>query len=151
MVDILSSEGLLKPALLAMELSQMLTQAMWISDSPLLQLPYFTECLVEKCKEKEIMDVIDLMNMEDKEREELLEVDENKIGEIASVCNRYPTITFSYELAQADAPETEEEKKEKTNYVFYCEKDITLTIRLQRDLEGDLLLPVYAPYFPNVI
>jgi pre-mRNA-splicing helicase BRR2 len=36
MVDVISSHGYLKPALLTMELSQMIVQAMWVTQSPLL-------------------------------------------------------------------------------------------------------------------
>lgn len=36
MVDVISSHGYLKPALLCMELSQQVVQAMWVNQSPLL-------------------------------------------------------------------------------------------------------------------
>ena len=42
-VDVLSSNGWLSPAIAAMELSQMITQAMWNKDSYLKQLPHFTQ------------------------------------------------------------------------------------------------------------
>jgi len=51
-VDVLSSNGWLSPALAAMELAQMVTQAMWSRDSYLKQLPHFGVDLIKKCTEK---------------------------------------------------------------------------------------------------
>ena len=51
-VDVLSSNGWLSPALAAMELAQMVTQAMWSRDSYLKQLPHFGSDLIKKCAEK---------------------------------------------------------------------------------------------------
>jgi hypothetical protein len=42
-VDVLSSNGWLSPAIAAMELAQMVTQAMWSKDSYLKQLPHFNK------------------------------------------------------------------------------------------------------------
>merc|ERR550514_2315179 len=67
LVDVVSSNGWLTPALLAMELSQMTVQAMTNNASPLLQLPHFTAALVEKAKDAEVEDIFDLMNAEDKD------------------------------------------------------------------------------------
>jgi pre-mRNA-splicing helicase BRR2 len=49
MVDVISSNGWLKPALVVMEMSQMTVQGLWGEDSPLLQIPHFTPELVDKC------------------------------------------------------------------------------------------------------
>ena len=51
-VDVLSSNGWLSPALTAMELTQMVTQAMWSKDSFLKQLPHFTSDIIKRCTEK---------------------------------------------------------------------------------------------------
>uniref|UniRef100_A0A8C8K732 U5 small nuclear ribonucleoprotein 200 kDa helicase n=1 Tax=Oncorhynchus tshawytscha TaxID=74940 RepID=A0A8C8K732_ONCTS len=51
-VDVLSSNGWLSPALAAMELAQMVTQAMWSKDSYLKQLPYFTLEHIKRCTDK---------------------------------------------------------------------------------------------------
>lgn len=53
-VDVLSTNGWLSPALAAMELSQMITQAMWNKDSYLKQLPHFTSEIIERCKAKKV-------------------------------------------------------------------------------------------------
>merc|ERR1711935_688154 len=76
MVDVISSSGWLNPALAAMELSLLISQAMWVKDSSLLQLPFFDTALAKKCeKEKEVESIFDLMELEDKDRNELLRFD----------------------------------------------------------------------------
>lgn len=51
-VDVLSSNGWLSPAVAAMELAQMVTQAMWSKDSYLKQLPHFNTDIVKRCTDK---------------------------------------------------------------------------------------------------
>ena len=51
-VDVLSSNGWLSPAITAMELAQMVTQAMWSKDSYLKQIPHFSNDHIKRCQEK---------------------------------------------------------------------------------------------------
>jgi len=51
-VDVLSSNGWLSPAITAMELAQMVTQAMWSKDSYLKQIPHFSTDIIKRCQEK---------------------------------------------------------------------------------------------------
>ena len=51
-VDVLSSNGWLSPAITAMELAQMVTQAMWSKDSYLKQIPHFSTDHIKRCQEK---------------------------------------------------------------------------------------------------
>jgi hypothetical protein len=132
---VISSSSWLNPALAAMELSQMVTQAVWDYDSPLKQIPHMTDeritvclfvfcfvlfcfvlfcfvlfcfvlfcfvlfcfvlfclrlfcglCLIlhQKCKEKGIESVTDLMDMEDKDRKELLEMTTKELADVCSI------------------------------------------------------------------
>ncbi|XP_030963282.1 DExH-box ATP-dependent RNA helicase DExH12-like [Quercus lobata] len=139
MVDVISSNGWLSLALLAMEVSQMVTQGMWERDSMLLQLPHFTKELAKKCQEnpgKNIETVFDLVEMEDDERRELLQMSDEQLLDIARFCNRFPNIDMTYEVLENDNVRAGE--------------DITLQVTLERDLEGRTEVgPVDAPRYPK--
>ncbi|KAA3481398.1 DExH-box ATP-dependent RNA helicase DExH12-like [Gossypium australe] len=139
MVDVISSNGWLSLALLAMEVSQMVTQGMWERDSMLLQLPYFTKELAKRCQEnpgKNIETIFDLVEMEDDERRELLQMSDLQLLDIAKFCNRFPNIDLSYEVMDGDNVRAGE-------YV-------TLQVTLERDLEGKTEVgPVDAPRYPK--
>jgi pre-mRNA-splicing helicase BRR2 len=64
LVDIISSFGYLKPLILTMQLCQMLVQAMWINDSPLLQI-VDRACAENLTNSYNVKDVNDFSNMED--------------------------------------------------------------------------------------
>lgn len=57
-VDVLSSNGWLSPAVAAMELAQMVTQAMWSKDSYLKQLPHFNSDIIKRSSDKVIIKTI---------------------------------------------------------------------------------------------
>ncbi|CAJ2656231.1 unnamed protein product [Trifolium pratense] len=139
MVDVISSNGWLSLALLAMEVSQMLTQGLWGCDSMLLQLPHFTKDLARKCEEnpgKSIETVFDLLEMEDVERRELLSMPDSQLLDIARFCNRFPNIDLSYEVLHNDTIRTGE--------------DVTICVTLERDIDGKTEVgPVDAPRYPK--
>ncbi|KAL3514908.1 hypothetical protein ACH5RR_027625 [Cinchona calisaya] len=140
MVDVISSSGWLSLALLAMEVSQMVTQGMWERDSMLLQLPHFTKELAKKCQDnpgKSIETVFDLVEMEDDERRELLQMSDSQLMDIARFCNRFPNIDLAY-----DVPESENVR---------AGENISVHVTLERDLEGRTEVgPVDSPRYPKV-
>ncbi|XP_074274813.1 DExH-box ATP-dependent RNA helicase DExH12-like [Silene latifolia] len=124
-VDVISSNGWLGLALLAMEVSQMVTQGMWERDSNLLQLPHFTKDLAKRCQEnpgKPIETVFDLEEMEDDERKDLLQMSDMQLLDIARFCNRYPHIDMTYDVVDSDE--------------IRANKYVTLDVALDRDMEG---------------
>ncbi|XP_024008125.1 LOW QUALITY PROTEIN: DExH-box ATP-dependent RNA helicase DExH12 [Eutrema salsugineum] len=138
-VDVISSNGWLNLALLAMEVSQMVTQGMWERDSMLLQLPHFTKDLAKRCQEnpgKSIETVFDLVEMEDEERQELLKMKDSELLDIARFCNRFPNIDLTYEVVGSEE--------------VTPGKEVTLQVMLERDMEGRTEVgPVDAPRYPK--
>ncbi|KOB68346.1 Pre-mRNA-splicing helicase BRR2 [Operophtera brumata] len=101
-VDVVSSSGWLSPAVAAMELAQMATQAMWAKDSYLRQLPHFTPELVQRCSEKGVDTVFDVMELEDNARAKLLQLSPTEMADVARFCNRYPNVELNYEWQVED-------------------------------------------------
>merc|ERR1712086_931134 len=101
-VDVLSTQSWLNPALAAMELSQMITQGMWDKDSQLLQLPHVDAEVVERAKAKEVESVFDLMELEDADRDSILQMSNAQLSQVAAVCNSYPNIDLNYEVQEPE-------------------------------------------------
>jgi len=132
-VDVLSSNGWLSPALAAMELSQMLTQAMWSKDSYLKQLPHFTNEIIKRCTEKKVEAVFDVMELDDDVRNELLQLNETQMADVAKFCNRYPNVELNFEVEDKD--------NVKTGNL------VNVACNLER--EDEVAGPVIAPFFPQ--
>jgi len=133
LVDVISSNGWFKPALIAMQLSQMIVQAMWVDDSPLLQLPHFDDELIRKCKKAGIEDINDLLNMDDDDRVKLLNMSEKQLEDVADVCNKYPNVNMEYQILDEE---------------IFSGETAEIEVSLQREDE-DYIDLVYAPYFPK--
>nr|KAG5691791.1 hypothetical protein BaRGS_003187 [Batillaria attramentaria] len=132
-VDVLSSNGWLSPALAAMELAQMVTQAMWNKDSYLKQLPHFTQEIVKRCQEKNLETIFDVMEMEDDDRNSLLQLTEAQMADVARFCNRYPNIELTYEVQDKES--------------IRSGSTVNVVVTLER--EDEVTGPVIAPFFPQ--
>ncbi|EEQ38863.1 hypothetical protein CLUG_02989 [Clavispora lusitaniae ATCC 42720] len=133
--DTLSSEGHLN-ALQAMDLAQMLVQGMWNSESPLRQLPHVTQETLARAKKYNVESVYDIMALEDKERDDVLQLQEEKLNDVACFVNKYPNIDISYEMDVAE-PLTAGEQKQ-----------ITITVERDEEME-DLLVESATFPFPK--
>ncbi|KAK4881295.1 hypothetical protein RN001_004614 [Aquatica leii] len=132
-VDVLSSNGWLSPAVAAMELAQMVTQAMWSKDSYLKQLPHFNAEVIKRCADKGVETVFDIMELEDEDRSKLLQLTDSQMADVARFCNRYPNIELSYEVLEKDR--------------IHSGSSVHVAVQLER--EDEVSGPVIAPFFPQ--
>ncbi|GAM21299.1 hypothetical protein SAMD00019534_044740 [Acytostelium subglobosum LB1] len=139
-VDIISSSQWLNPALAAMELSQMCTQAVWDNDSVLKQLPHMSSERLDACKKAGVESVFDLMGLEDKSRNHLLNMSQKELEDVARVCYTYPDIEISYNVQEEGD--------------LHAGGSVAVEVMVQREIDEDNANPetlnvVYAPYYPK--
>ncbi|MFH4977102.1 hypothetical protein AB6A40_003811 [Gnathostoma spinigerum] len=135
-VDVLSSNGWLMPAIHAMELSQMLTQAMFTSESYMKQLPHCNHALLERCKEKKVQSIFDLLDLEDDEREKLLQMTPAQMADVAKFCNHYPSIELEHTIEHKDS--------------ITIGDTVNVTVEMERENDQNgMAPPVVAPLFPQ--
>merc|ERR1711902_65162 len=115
------------------ELAQMVTQGMWSKDSYLRQLPHFTKELIDKCVEKGVESVFDIMELEDEERNKLLNMNDSQMADVARFCNRYPNIELTYDVLDKDD--------------LSSGQSVNIEVKLER--EDEVTGPVIAPFFPT--
>eukprot|EP00922_Rhytidocystis_sp_ex-Travisia-forbesii_P046831 GHVS01069806.1.p1 GENE.GHVS01069806.1~~GHVS01069806.1.p1 ORF type:complete len:2164 (-),score=326.56 GHVS01069806.1:2269-8760(-) len=147
LVDVISSNGWLQPELVAMELSQMIVQALTPNQSPLFQLPHFTNALVQAAKDVEVEDIFGLMDMDEEPRAKLLQdLSTSQLADVARACNRYPVITLDY--STSNKSDTAKGGDMKINAA--PGESISLTVKLERDTQEEGTIgPVYAPFYPR--
>ena len=100
LVDVISSQGWLKPALATMEVSQMVVQGLWsTSGAVLLQIPHFTPEIVARCKAlaTPVETVFDLLELDDDVRNDVLQMTPEDLSDVAVFCNSYPNVELSFE------------------------------------------------------
>ncbi|VDM51100.1 unnamed protein product [Toxocara canis] len=130
------SNGWLSSAIHAMELSQMLTQAMFTSESYMKQLPHCTSALLERCNEKKVSTIFDLLDLEDDVRSELLQMNAAQMADVAKFCNNYPSIEVEYKIDNEGA--------------ITIGDTVSVTVEMERENhQNGMAPPVIAPLFPQ--
>lgn len=92
MVDVISSAGWLKPALSAIELSQMVVQGMWNTDLPVMQLPFVENEMATRLREEYgVSDIFGFLEMNQEDRSAVLQKFSRKqVLDIAAACEAFP-------------------------------------------------------------
>lgn len=99
LVDIISSAGWLEPTLHCMELSQMIVQAVWDSEKPLLQLPHFDEALVTSLEQDhEAVDMDAFVNLEPAAcKKALAGLTNSQVREVFYAVQLHPVVSWTVE------------------------------------------------------
>ena len=146
-VDVISSNGWLKPALAAMELSQMIVQGLWNKDHVLKQIPHFTDEIINRCLsykgEDQVESVFDILTIEDDVRNDLLRLPDEKMADVAVFCNNYPNIEVSFEVQNPD----DVTNGDPVQIVVELEREVDEEDMTEEDIAN--LGTVSAPLFPE--
>ena len=140
-VDVLSSEGHLN-AMSAMEMSQMVVQAMWDRDSPLKQIPHFSPEAIAAINAEGVKDIFEFMEaMSGKKSATLVKrtgLDNKQLAQAAAFTNnKYPNIDLEFEV---------EEGEVTAGSPAYLK--VKLEREMDEDEEGEPDISVHAPFYP---
>jgi pre-mRNA-splicing helicase BRR2 len=164
-VDVLSSDGHIN-AMNAMEMSQMVVQAMWDRDSPLKQIPNFTDDVIKAANESgyvpqcqveiltndisysSIKDIFEFMEAMDPSENpnygaliQRLGLSQTQLAQAASFTNsKYPNIELEFELENPD-----DITAGAPSYI-----KVTITRDVDEDEEpSEVDTTVHAPFYPT--
>lgn len=140
-VDVLSSEGHLN-AMSAMEMSQMVVQAMWDRDSPLKQIPHFSTEVIATLNAEGIKDVFEFMEAMSKKKSATLVkrtgLANKELSQAAAFTNnKYPNIDLEFEVEDGEVT---------------AGAPAYLKVKLEREIDEDDErepdISVHAPFYP---
>ncbi|POS84876.1 Sec63-domain-containing protein [Erysiphe pulchra] len=146
-VDILSSDGHIN-AMNAMEMSQMVVQAMWDRDSPLKQIPNFTPDVIKAANEYGVKDIFEFMEAMDPAENpdyntlvKKLGLSQSQLAIAANFTNsKYPNIEMEFELK-----DPENIKAGSPAYI-----DIKISRDVDEEEEArEIDTTVHAPFYPG--
>ena len=142
MISVCNHSDTIQTAINCIEFQQYMTQALWVKDSPLLQLPYYTEKEVKLCEKGKPMvaTVAQYRALAEEDRKGLENMTESQKADIRECLRIYPEIDVDVKVFVDD------DEDDKVYEGDICTIRVTIT---RKHLEkGEKAGYVHSPYFP---
>lgn len=142
MISVCKHQDWMQTAMNCIEFGQYMTQAMWVKDSPLLQLPHFGDEEVKHCLKgkKPITSVQDFRELPDDQKKGMAEMTATQKQDVLDYLKIFPDYTVETKVFVDD----DEDDKIYENDL--CTLQVIIT---RNNLEkGEKVGPVHAPHFP---
>jgi translocation protein SEC63 len=141
MMELAQSQRWLQTSVNIMDFSQCLTQALWIKDHSLAQLPHFSEKEIQHCTRGKgaVRGLREYLRVPDEQKKGLSGMADIQCADVMRVCELMPMLQSKFELYVEDEVEI-------------AERDL-VTLRINFDRlnisDGKLAPPIHAPRFPT--
>jgi len=140
MMELAQSQRWLQTSINIIDLSQYLTQALWIKDHSLAQLPHFSDREIQHCVKGKgaVRGLREYLGVTDEHKKGLSGMTDIQCADVMRVCNIMPMLESKLKMYVEDESEI-------------AERDlVTLLIAFDRTNvpDGSLPPPVHAPRFP---
>mmetsp|Transcript_14951 Transcript_14951/g.51705 ORF Transcript_14951/g.51705 Transcript_14951/m.51705 type:complete len:565 (-) Transcript_14951:438-2132(-) len=140
MMELAQSQRWMQTSVNVVDFSQYLTQALWIKDHSLMQLPHIGEKEVQHCVKGKgaVKTLREYLDVADEEKKGLAAMSDMQCADVIRVCNLMPALRCKFKLYVEDEAEI-------------AERDlVTLLVAFDRTnlADGEMAPPVHAPKFP---
>mmetsp|Transcript_5457 Transcript_5457/g.7946 ORF Transcript_5457/g.7946 Transcript_5457/m.7946 type:complete len:638 (-) Transcript_5457:280-2193(-) len=142
MVSVCQHQEALKTAITCIEFGQYITQACWIKDNSLLQLPYFTNEEVKHATKGKtgVKDLKKYLTLPDDQKKGLADFTETQKSDVLKCCSIIPNLTVETKIFVDD------DDDDKVYENDLCTVQVKITRNNLKD--GEKAGLVHAPYFP---
>lgn len=141
MIGVCKHQDWLQSAIECIQLGQHISQAMWIKDSTLLQLPHFTDAEVKECeKTKKIKNLKEYLALSDEDKKGMKSMTDEQKSDVLKCCSLIPDLEVTTKVYVDD----DEDSK------IYAGDLVSVQVNLTRNnlAEGEKSGLVHAPRFP---
>eukprot|EP00522_Entomoneis_paludosa_P013725 CAMPEP_0172443100 /NCGR_PEP_ID=MMETSP1065-20121228/3404_1 /TAXON_ID=265537 /ORGANISM="Amphiprora paludosa, Strain CCMP125" /LENGTH=641 /DNA_ID=CAMNT_0013193201 /DNA_START=200 /DNA_END=2125 /DNA_ORIENTATION=+ len=142
MISVCKNLDAAQTAINCIEFGQYVTQAMWVKDSPLLQLPHYGPEEIKQCEKgkNKTSTMQEYMEQEESERKGMADLSESQKKDVASYLKIYPDITVEAKVFVDD------DEDDKVYEGDICTVQVNITRNNWESDAGDGL--VHSPLFP---